>query len=80
MYEIKKAHAYNITEFQHYSDKKNKRDLILSIPAWIFDIKLWDINRLECIYNFKNKVLIDDWDSDAFVYTACFLCNNMAII
>ncbi len=79
--EIKKAHKYNILDFQHYLDKKNKRDLILSISSWIYDIKLWVINKLECIYIFKQSNYKDLGDelfefySDAFVYTACFLYN-----
>jgi WD40 repeat protein len=77
--EIKTAHRYNITDFQHFSDKKNERDLILSIHCWIYDIKLWDINKLECIYNFKGNYFTDEFYSefysDAFLYTACFLNN-----
>jgi WD40 repeat protein len=77
--EIKKAHKYNIFDFQHFLDKKNERDLLLTIPCWIYDIKLWDINKLECIYNFKGNYFTDEFYSefysDAFLYTACFLNN-----
>ena len=74
--EINNAHKYNITDLQHFTDKKNQTDLILSIPCWIYDIKLWDINRLECIYNFKNNDLTDQLFSDASTFTASF-CSNL---
>jgi len=50
---IKGAQTTNIAGFSHYSDKINKRDLIISITASCDNIKLWNFNNLELLYNFK---------------------------
>ena len=48
--EIKEAHHKKISNIRHYLDRKNKRDLILSISSsWDEDIKIWDINNWECL-------------------------------
>ena len=56
--QIKDAHKKYITNIKHYSEKKNKRDLILSISNEEWDIKLWNANNWECIhhytYNYSN--------------------------
>ena len=47
--EIIDAHKNIATNFRHYLDIINKRDLILSISAYENSIKIWNINIL--IYN-----------------------------
>ena len=51
--EIKNAHKSDITYYRHYIDKINKRDLIISISSYDNNIKLWNINNLECLLNLK---------------------------
>ena len=41
---IKNAHNENITNFRHFFDSNNKRDLLLSISATNNNVKMWDIN------------------------------------
>jgi len=69
--EIKKAHNYHISSFKHYLDKINKRDLLISISDWTYNIKLWNINKWECIYNFH-----DESYGDHYTYSADFLIDN----
>ena len=65
--EIKKAHNYDITNFRHYLDKSNKRDLIISISGFDNNIKLWNINNLDCIYNYEHIYKYGQ------LFSACFL-------
>jgi len=46
--EIKNAHKELITNFRYYLDKKNKRDLVISL-SYDNNIKLWNINNWECL-------------------------------
>ena len=81
--EVKNSDCYNITEFSHYVDIDNKRDLIISISAWIYNIKVWDFNNFECLYHFQNdKESVDDdlfFKSDSFLYSACLISVNKNI-
>jgi len=52
--EIKNAHNIYITNFRHYLDNKNKKDLIISISSEDNNIKLWDISNWELLHNFEN--------------------------
>ena len=70
---IKKAHKDYITNFIHFLDKKNIRDLLLSIAADDRNIKLWNINRCECLLN------IEKIYSKGQIYSACFLEDNSQI-
>ena len=65
--EIKNAHDFPINNFRHYLDKINKRDLIISISSYDNNIKLWNINNIECILNIKNAY------KNGEMYSACFL-------
>jgi len=67
--EIKNAHKDSIQNFRHYQDENEKRDLVLSISL-DNNIKLWNINNFECIYNYE-KV-----NNNGFLYSACFLNDN----
>ena len=75
--EIKNAHNKIISNFRHHLDKKNKRDLILSISSEDNNIKLWNINNLECLLNLTNIY------EQGFINSVCFLedyINNIYII
>ena len=68
--EIKNAHNYYINNFRHYFDKSNKRDLVLSISSFDNNIKLWNINNIDCLLNIENAYKNGD------IYSACFLFTN----
>ena len=68
--EIKNAHNNVATNFRHYLDIINKRDLILSISAYENNIKLWNVNNFECLLNLQNI------NKSGFLYSACFLNDN----
>ena len=62
---IFKAHEYYITNFRHFLDIINKRDLLLSISADDNNIKIWDIKNLELIFNIK------EINKKGNLYSAC---------
>jgi WD40 repeat protein len=68
--EIKNAHSYYISNFRHKYDKINHRDLLFSISFFDNNIKLWNINNLECLINIRK---INNY---GFLYSACFLQEN----
>ena len=68
--EIKNAHDSFITHFRHCFDQANHRDLILSISSRDRNIKIWNINKIECILNLNNI-----YDT-GYIYSACFLNYN----
>jgi len=68
--QIKNAHEKYISNFRYYFDKMNKRDLIMSISSIDNNLKLWNINNLECLYNFK-KV-----NSIGRLISSCFINDN----
>ena len=75
--EIKNAHNKVIANIRHHLDKQNKRDLIISISSEDNNIKLWNINNLECLLNLSNIY------EEGFINSACFLedyNNNIYII
>ena len=78
MHTIKGSNKVNeyITNFRHYLDINNKRDLLISISAWGNNIKLWDVNNWECLCDIKKINL------NGYLYSACFLNdkNNIYII
>lgn len=65
--EIKNAHKEYITNFRHHFDKKNKRDLMISISSSDNNIKLWNLNNLECLMDIK-KIY-----KEGYLNSACFL-------
>ena len=71
--EIKNAHNMFITNFRHYIDKNNKKDLIISISSDDNNIKLWNINNYECLLNIQNI------NKNGRLYSASFLNNNNKI-
>ena len=68
--EIKNAHNEYITNIRYYYNKTNKRDLILSISCNDNNIKIWNINNLECLLNLTNIY------KTGYLYSACFLNDN----
>jgi hypothetical protein len=53
--EIAFAHSYEyITNFNHFYDSKNKKDIIMSISGDNNNIKLWDFSNWKCILNIEN--------------------------
>ena len=71
--EINRPHKDLITNLRYYLDAINKRDLILSISADDNNIKLWNINNFECLYDFNNI------NQKGKIYSACFLFDNNEI-
>ena len=71
--EIKSAHNNYISNFRHYLDEINRRDLILSISSSDNTIKLWNIYDWNCLLDIK-KINNNGW-----LYSACFLNNNNQI-
>jgi len=71
--EIKSHHDEYISNFKHYSDKENKRDLIMTISLEDNNIRIWNLINWECILNIKNI------NKMGYLYSACFLYNNKQI-
>ena len=65
--ELKNCHDKYITNFRHYLDEINKRDLILSISNEDNNIKVWNINIWQCILN------IPKVNYNGHLYSACFM-------
>jgi hypothetical protein len=74
--EIKNAHNSYITNFKHYLDKINNRDLILSISQSDNNIKLWQVKNWECLLNIPHA------NSDGILYSSSFINddNNIYIV
>jgi len=68
--EIKNYHNCLITNFRHYFDKVNNRDLVISISAHDNNIRIWNANNWECLTN------ITDINKSGIIYSACFLNDN----
>ena len=71
--ELIKAHENYITNFRHYLDEINKRDLMISISADDNTLKIWDIRTFECILKLPNI------NRKGCLYSACFLKYNNEI-
>ena len=67
--EIIKAHNALIDNFQYHYDYINNRDLIMSISLYDCNIKIWDINKLECLFN-------NNYQKDNGIITACLFIHN----
>ena len=68
--EIENAHEKHINNLRYQFDKINKRDLILSISSEDNNVKLWDMDKMECILDMK-KV-----NNVGKILSACFLDDN----
>ena len=75
--EIKKAHKSYIIEIRHCLYKAKKTDLILSISEEDRNIKIWDVNNIECIFNLNPYI-------KGNIRSSCFLndinANELLII
>ena len=67
---LRNAHREDITNFRHYLDKRNRRDLILSVSATDNNVRMWDINNLEFI------ITINNINRHGFTKSACILNFN----
>ena len=70
---IKNAHQFYITNIRHCVDNNNRRDLIITISLEDNNIKLWNVNNFECLFNLKNIY------NQGRIFTACFLNDNNQI-
>ena len=68
--EIANAHDYYITNLRHYLDEINNRDLIMSISKYNNNIKIWNANDFQCVFNVK------DINKQGELLSACLLMNN----
>ena len=71
--EIKNAHTENITNFRYQFDKKNQRDLIISVSSDDNNIKLWNITKCTCLLN------INHINKKGQLLSACFLNHKNQI-
>ena len=65
--EIKNAHNCYITNIKHYFDTSKKLDLILSVSGYDNNIKLWDLNNLQCL------IRLDNINKEGYLFSACLL-------
>ena len=59
-----------ISNFRHFLDKVNKRDLILTISYRNKDIKIWNLINWECILH------IQKLNDIGWIYSSCIFCDN----
>ena len=71
--EIKNAHQDPISSFRYFLDHMNKRDLLLSLSCDDNNIKIWNINKYECLLDIKNI------NKSGFLDSACMLKDNNQI-
>ena len=67
---IKSNHNEYITSFRFFLDKKNNRDIVMSVSDSDNNLKLWNANSWECILN------IPYVNNKGKLYSACFLNIN----
>ena len=67
---ISKIKSKTISNFRHFLDKINKRDLILTISYSQNELKVWNVINLECILHIK------DINKDGYLYSSCIFCEN----
>ena len=67
MCSIKDAHSSYISNYIHYFDIINKRDLLISISCKDNLLILWDINRITCIGTIRNA------NQKGYLFSSCFL-------
>ena len=71
--EVHNAHEKEITYLNHYSEKKNRINLMLSLSGIDSNLKVWNVSNFECLYNFT-KIYSQGW-----INCACFLNDNNQI-
>lgn len=71
--EIENAHKKPITIFCHCCDNNiSRRDLILSVSSFDNNIKLWDAQNWDCLFNIIAN-------NNPWTWSACFLKDNNQI-
>ena len=71
--ELKNSHNEYITNFRHYLDEINERDLIMSTSKNDNNIRIWNVNNGECIKNITNINKVGK------LLSACFIKDNNKI-
>ena len=69
--EIKNAHKEYISNFHSILDKRNKRNLLMSLSPSDSNIKIWNINNFECLFNIKKIYNVGTIRASCF-----FMYNN----
>ena len=67
---IKYPNEYLISKIYHYCDKKEKKDIILTLSSIKNSIKLWNVKNMECFLYIKNIYPI------FYTISPCFLNYN----
>ena len=67
---IKKPHDCFITNINHFYDKEENKDIIMTVSAENNNVKLWDLK------NFKKIISIKNINKKGNLLSACFLNNN----
>ena len=67
---ITNAHDVEITNFRYTYDKNNNRDLLLSLSNAVKNIKVWDVQKLNCIINIIEAYRLGD------LFSSCFLIDE----
>ena len=68
---ITDAHQHEITNFRYAYDQVKNRDLLLTISNMNKNIKIWNIDTLDCIVNITNAYNSGD------LFSACFLIDHI---
>ena len=63
--------SFKYVNFNHFFDKKNKRDLVLSIYCKWDTLKLWDVKNWECL------LILNNINDDLSLGYCCFLEENI---
>ena len=71
--ELNQYHNKYITNFRHYLDIINKRDLLMSISSEDNNLRIWNVNNWNCILNLNNI------NNTGFLFSACLLRQNNEI-
>lgn len=67
---IKNSHNKSISNFRHYLDSTNKRDIVLSLSYEDNNLKLWNIQTWECLLTIINI------NNNGYIFSACFFNEN----
>ena len=68
---ISNAHEYETTNFRHSFDKSKNRDLLITICNYVKNVKVWDVQKLNCIINISSIYNFGD------LFSSCFLMDDI---
>ena len=71
--EVLNAHNTEITYLNHYSEKHNKINLMLTLSGNDNNLKVWNIKNFQCLHDFT-KINMQGW-----INCSCFLNDNNKI-